>query len=222
MTLSTSEENYIKAIFKLSQRSEGKITTNALAEEFSIKAASVTDMLQRLSEKELVDYQKYKGVSLLSSGEEVARKLVRKHRLWEVFLVEKLNFTWDEVHDVAEQLEHIRSPKLVTELDAFLNYPKYDPHGDPIPDGEGHMQPRRKLKLSEAQLDMEAEIIGVEESEDGFLRYLDKIGLKLGTKIFLKERFEYDGSSVIIIENEREVTLSEKVATNLWVSQVDC
>jgi len=170
----------------------------------------------------LVDYQKYKGVSLLSSGEEVARKLVRKHRLWEVFLVEKLNFTWDEVHDVAEQLEHIRSPKLVTELDAFLNYPKYDPHGDPIPDGEGHMQPRRKLKLSEAQLDMEAEIIGVEESEDGFLRYLDKIGLKLGTKIFLKERFEYDGSSVIIIENEREVTLSEKVATNLWVSQVDC
>ncbi|MBX2846136.1 MAG: metal-dependent transcriptional regulator [Saprospiraceae bacterium] len=218
MELSTSEENYIKAIFKITERTGEKVSTNALAEEFSIKAASVTDMVQRLGEKSLVHYEKYKGVSLLEAGESVAKQLIRKHRLWEVFLVEKLNFSWDEVHEVAEQLEHIRSPKLTSELDAFLNYPKYDPHGDPIPDKEGRIQARIKLNLSKVQKGRIAEVIGVEESEDDFLRFLSRIGVQLGTKLEVLDRFEYDGSVVVQVDDEREVTLSEKVATNLWVT----
>ncbi len=215
--LSVSEENYIKGIFKLSQRIKGNISTNAIAEEFGISAASVTDMLQKLGDKNLLNYEKYKGATLTTNGEEVARKLLRKHRLWEVFLVDKLNFSWDEVHDVAEQMEHIRSDKLVDELDKFLGRPKYDPHGDPIPDEEGKIQPRQKLSLAEMRIGQKGEVVGVEESDDDFLRYLDKIGIRLGSLVEILDTFDYDNSMAILVAGVNEVTVSAKVAENLWL-----
>jgi len=218
MKLTASEENYLKAIYKLFERTKERVTTNALANEFSIRPASVTDMMQRLSEKELIHYKKYKGASLTNTGVVTAKQLLRKHRLWEVFLVEKLNFTWDEVHEVAEQLEHIHSDKLVNELDKYLQHPKYDPHGDPIPDEKGKIQNRKKLSLSEMKVGDQGEVIGVEESNDDFLRYLDKIGITLGTGVTVTDIMEYDSSVQLLINESNQITVSHKVAENLWVS----
>ena len=134
-----SEENYLKTIYHLTIISDSEISTNAIAEKMETKASSVTDMLKKLAEKDLVDYKKYQGVSLTEKGKLSAKMIVRKHRLWEVFLVEKLDFSWDEVHDIAEQLEHIKSEKLINKLDDFLGNPTEDPHGDPIPDKNGKL-----------------------------------------------------------------------------------
>jgi len=218
MGLSASEENYIKAIFKLSERQEGNVSTNALAEFFDIKPASVTDMVQRLADKKHVSYKKYKGVQLTASGKTIAKQLIRKHRLWEVFLVEKLNFSWDEVHVVAEQLEHIDSDQLIVRLDEFLTYPKFDPHGDPIPDEKGKIPARKKVNLLQLKKGDIAYIVGVEESDDEFLRYLNKVGLQLGSAIEVIDRFDYDDSTIIKVEGEREITISGKVGQNLWLS----
>ena len=145
---SQSEENYIKAIYHLSAVSEKGISTNAIAEKLETKASSVTDMIKKLSEKKVVVYKKYHGVHLTEEGSKIAANVIRKHRLWEVFLVDKLNFSWDEVHDVAEQLEHIKSPKLINQLDALLGFPTHDPHGDPIPDKNGNLKTIDKSLLS--------------------------------------------------------------------------
>ncbi|MGB5928452.1 MAG: metal-dependent transcriptional regulator, partial [Cyclobacteriaceae bacterium] len=146
---SLAEENYLKAIYHLSTEDEGNVSTNAISETLNTKPASVSDMLRKLSGKELVSYRKYQGVSLTPSGRKVALQVIRKHRLWEVFLVDKLNFNWDEVHDVAEQLEHIQSPLLIHQLDEFLGHPAYDPHGDPIPDENGGFPEKEQSPLSE-------------------------------------------------------------------------
>ena len=211
-----SEENYLKAIYHLSTFDEAEVSTNAIAEMMDTKASSVTDMLKKLAEKELVYYKKYQGASLTEKGRLMAKMIVRKHRLWEVFLVEKLDFTWDEVHDVAEQLEHIRSEKLIDKLDDFLGHPTEDPHGDPIPDGNGKMIKVDKLLLSEAKENQEVICVGVKDTSAEFLQYLDRQGIALGSKIKIVTIEPFD-LSVIIKIDEKQVIVSDKTATNLYV-----
>lgn len=217
--LSYTEENYLKAIYKISEREEKPVSTNAVSQEMQTTAASVTDMLQRLSQKELIHYEKYRGVTLTDSGERVAKDLLRKHRLWEVFLVEKLAFSWDEVHDLAEQLEHIHSQQLVDRLDQFLGNPKFDPHGDPIPDAEGNIVYRKQIALSGMDEGEAGIVVGVQDSDASFLQFLDRMGLVLGTRLEILEHFPYDHSVKIRQEGGKEMILSEKVSQNLYIKK---
>lgn len=211
-----SEENYLKTIYHLTSATMQEVSTNAIAEKIKTKASSVTDMLKKLAEKDLVFYKKYKGVSLTEKGKLTAKMIVRKHRLWEVFLVEKLDFTWDEVHDVAEQLEHIKSEKLINKLDDFLGNPTEDPHGDPIPDAEGKIIKVEKLLLSELSENQTGICVGVKDTSSEFLKYLDKNQIALGSKIKVLIKEEFDLSLKIKIENS-EMLVSHKIATNLFV-----
>ena len=213
---SLSEENYLKAIFHLERAYKAGVSTNALAEEMETKASSVTDMIKKLSEKKLVNYRKYQGVKLSKSGNKAAVEVIRKHRLWEVFLVEKLNFSWDEVHEVAEQLEHIKSEKLTSELDKFLEFPKRDPHGDPIPDAEGNFSVTNKMLLAEVEKDETAICIGLKDSSADFLRYLDKNGIILGKELKVLEKESFDNSMLIGID-EKELRISKIVSSNLYI-----
>lgn len=214
--MTISEENYIKVIYHLSQVSPKGVNTNAIAGMLDTKASSVTDMLKKLSDKELVSYQKYQGVTLTESGFQSAKMIVRKHRLWEVFLVEKLNFSWDEVHEIAEELEHIKSEALINKLDEFLEFPDFDPHGDPIPNANGEIKKVNKLLLSEAVLNTEYKCVGVKDSSSDFLKYLDKQKIALGSKIKVKEKESFDDTLLVEIDS-RELTLSNKIANNLYV-----
>lgn len=216
---SLTEENYLKTIYSLIHSKGKKPSTNSIAELMETKASSVTDMLKRLNEKQLVDYQKYKAVKLTEEGKKVAISIIRKHRLWEYFLVEKLNFGWDEVHDVAEQLEHIQSVKLTNELDAFLEYPEFDPHGDPIPNSEGKFPNRKNQTLAESSVKNEVIITGVEDHSSNFLNYLTQLNIQLGTKIKVLDRFSFDNSVEIQI-NDTKHTLSEKVTKNLYIKSI--
>tara|TARA_B100000508_G_scaffold141091_1_gene146323 strand:- start:56850 stop:57515 length:666 start_codon:yes stop_codon:yes gene_type:complete len=218
--LTQSEENYIKAIYSLQQKTSSPVGTNDLADRMDTKASSVTDMIKRLSDKKLIQYKKYKGCELTDNGMRTALKLIRKHRLWETFLVEKLNFGWDEVHEIAEQLEHIQSLKLTDQLDKFLNYPKFDPHGDPIPDAEGEIQQREQsFKLNELAMDQSAVVIGVADSSASFLRFLDRHKINLGSSICVKEVYEFDDSREILI-NDELVTLSAAATSKITVQLV--
>ena len=215
--LTQSEENYIKAIYSLQKRTDSSVGTNDLAERMAMKASSVTDMIKRLSDKSLIQYKKYKGCELTDLGFRTALKLIRKHRLWETFLVEKLNFGWDEVHEVAEQLEHIQSSKLTDQLDEFLNFPKFDPHGDPIPDASGEIQYReRSYKLNELKLEDSAVVIGVADSSASFLRFLDRHKINLGSVITIKEVYEFDDSREILIDDDL-VSLSSAATAKITV-----
>lgn len=214
---SYTEENYLKIIYHLSA-ANNPVQTNAIAERMQTKAASVTDMLKKLSEKELVDYIKYQGVTLTEKGKLTAINIVRKHRLWEVFLVEKLNFKWDEVHDVAEELEHIKSTLLVERLDEFLDYPKVDPHGDPIPDKNGNFADLSFVKLSKLKINEKGTITGVSEHSSPFLKHLEKLGLTLGKKILVSEIIDFDGSVELIIDNSK-VNISREVAKHILISK---
>ena len=211
-----SEENYIKVIYHLSLVSPKGINTNAIAGMIESKASSVTDMVKKLAEKELVDYQKYQGVTLTQKGLHAAKMIVRKHRLWEVFLVEKLDFTWDEVHDLAEELEHIKSEKLINRLDEFLGFPKEDPHGDPIPDRYGQMIKVEKQLLSEVGLHKKVMCLGVKDSSPSFLQYLDKHQISLGSEIEIINKEAFD-MSLTILMNGKEILISNKIAGNLFV-----
>ncbi len=215
--LSDTEENYLKAIYKLSEKTEEAVNTNAIAAEMDTSAASVTDMIKRLSEKELLHYEKYKGVKLSKQGVLLATQLIRKHRLWETFLVEKLNFSWDEVHPMAEQLEHIRSEELIERLDAFLGYPKFDPHGDPIPDKEGNFETFHHLALSELKIGEKGVVVGVKDHSPEFLRYLQQLQLVLGAELEITDRFDYDQSVKIKINGMSELLVTYKVCSNLFV-----
>jgi DtxR family Mn-dependent transcriptional regulator len=220
--ISRTEENYLKAIFKICETSEDLASTNAIAQLMNTKAASVTDMIQRLSNKKevkLIHYQKHKGVRLTEEGNKIATNLIRKHRLWETFLVEKLNFSWDEVHEIAEELEHIKAEKLIDRLDDFLGRPKFDPHGDPIPDAAGNFTFRKQILLSELAANEKAVIVGVLDDSPSFLQYLNKLKLVLGTEVKILERFEYDGSNRILLNNEQEQILTNKVCQNLYVKE---
>lgn len=214
--MTQSEENYLKAIYHLEKMSPGFIATNAIAEEMQTKPSSVTDMVKKLSEKGLLQYKKYRGVSLSSTGAKKALSIIRKHRLWETFLVQKLNFTWDEVHEVAEQLEHVESDKLVDQLDLFLSFPKVDPHGDPIPDKNGELVEEHSKVLSKLPVKTSCVCVGVRDSSPSFLKYLDKNGISLGNRIQILEKEEFDNSIHILIE-DRKLHLSHLIASNLYV-----
>jgi DtxR family Mn-dependent transcriptional regulator len=213
-----SEENYLKAIYHLESDSKKGISTNAIAKSLETKASSVTDMVKKLSEKEVVLYIKYQGVTLTEFGKKTAANIVRKHRLWEVFLVEKLNFSWDEVHDVAEQLEHIKSPKLINQLDSFLGFPTHDPHGDPIPDKDGHVNTVDKILLSTLNKDESGVCVGVDDSSSEFLRFLDKKGITIGKKITVLEKEDFDDSLSIQMDNKK-YSISNKIANNLYMKK---
>lgn len=220
MEISQTEENYLKAIFKIAEKEEGRpVNTNAISSEMKTSAASVTDMLNRLSKKELINYEKYRGVSLTELGLRLATHLVRKHRLWEVFLVEKLHFSWDEVHDIAEQLEHIQSDALVERLDDYLGRPQFDPHGDPIPDANGQFTYRKQAPLADLALGEHGVVVGVQDHTPPFLQYLDRLQLGLGAKVELIERFEYDESVKILLNGNTERIVSKKVSQNLFVQK---
>jgi DtxR family Mn-dependent transcriptional regulator len=213
-----SEENYLKAIYHLESDSKKGISTNAIAKSLETKASSVTDMVKKLSEKEVVLYVKYQGVTLTEFGKKTAANIVRKHRLWEVFLVEKLNFSWDEVHDVAEQLEHIKSSKLINQLDALLGFPTHDPHGDPIPDKDGNVKTVEKILLSSFNKDESGVCVGVNDSSSEFLRFLDKKKITLGKKITVLEKEDFDDSLSIEIDGEK-LSISKKIANNLYIKK---
>tara|TARA_R110001592_G_scaffold225644_2_gene481624 strand:- start:1033 stop:1686 length:654 start_codon:yes stop_codon:yes gene_type:complete len=215
---SLSEENYLKAIYHLEIISNKGISTNAIAEKLETKASSVSDMIKKLSEKEVIIYKKYQGVTLTNFGKKTAANIVRKHRLWEVFLVEKLNFSWDEVHDVAEQLEHIKSPKLIHELDAFLGFPTHDPHGDPIPDVDGNLKVLEKSLLATLSKNESGICVGVKDSSAEFLQYLDKKGITLGKQLTVLEKEDFDDSLSIQIDGKK-LSVSNKIATNLYVKK---
>lgn len=216
--MTISEENYIKVIYHLAQVSPKGVSTNAIAGTLDTKASSVTDMLKKLADKNWVSYQKYQGVSLTESGLQKAKMIVRKHRLWEVFLVEKLGFAWDEVHEIAEELEHIQSEALISKLDDFLGFPTVDPHGDPIPNAKGEMVKEERIVLSEAPLHQAYRFIGVKDSSAGFLQYLDKQQIALGATILIQEREDFDASLSVLI-NDKVLSLSQKIAENLFVKQ---
>ncbi|UGU17248.1 metal-dependent transcriptional regulator [Sinomicrobium kalidii] len=217
MTL--SEENYLKAIYHLSRDAREAVSTNAISDVMETKASSVTDMVKKLSEKKLVKYKKYQGVTLTEEGRQYAVSVIRKHRLWEVFLLEKLNFSWDEVHDVAEQLEHIKSDKLIEELDVFLDYPTVDPHGDPIPDKHGNIQPSSKVLLSTLKQNEKGVCVGVKNSSKEFLRYLDKLKISLGDELTVMSKEPFDNSMLIRI-NDTKINVSSLTATNLYVKKM--
>jgi DtxR family Mn-dependent transcriptional regulator len=214
-----SEENYLKTIYHLTNLLDSEVSTNAIAEKMETKASSVTDMLKKLAEKDLVHYKKYQGVSLTENGKLLAKMIVRKHRLWEVFLVEKLDFSWDEVHDIAEQLEHIKSEKLINKLDDFLGNPTEDPHGDPIPDSSGRIIKVEKQLLSELSENQIGLCVGVKDTSSEFLKYLDKQGIALGSSIEFIAKEHFDLSLRIKIDN-KELTISNKIAINLYVRLV--
>lgn len=209
----------MKAIFKLSEKNPKKVSTNNIAAEMETTPASVSDMLKKLAEKGLIHYKKYKGVELTDEGRGIAVRLIRRHRLWEVFLVDKLHFTWDQVHEIAEEMEHIKSPLLTARLEQFLGFPTHDPHGDPIPDAEGNIDYHEEVKLSELAVGDRGVIVNVDDQSTEFLQYLDKIDLNLQKQIEVVEYNEYDNSRTVQVDGKR-VFVSEKVSTNLLVKRL--
>lgn len=214
--MTISEENYIKVIYHLSLVSPKGVNTNAIAGMLDTKASSVTDMMKKLSDKDLVSYQKYQGVTLTDKGFHSAKMIVRKHRLWEVFLVDKLGFSWDEVHEIAEELEHIKSEKLINKLDAFLGFPAADPHGDPIPDAKGVIKKIEKQLLSEVEINSSFHCVGVKDSSTDFLKYLDKQKIALGSVVKVIDKEDFDDTLTVEIDGKR-LTISNKIANNLYV-----
>lgn len=216
MKFSASKENHLKAIFHL-QHEQGIVTTNALAAALQTRAASVTDMLKKLKEQKLLIYERYKGFRLNNEGKKAAIQVIRKHRLWEYFLVKKLQFGWDEVHEIAEELEHISSKKLVDRLDAFLGFPDTDPHGDPIPDSQGRFLQRRQISLSELPLNKVVQVSAIASQTTEMLELLQHKNIRLGTRLEVRKKFPFDNSLEIKIRNRPPVTLSAQVAKNVMV-----
>ena len=213
---SQAEENYLKAIYSLELEHDKGVSTNLIAEKMLTKASSVTDMIRKLSDKSLVDYVKYKGVHLTEEGHSVAVSTIRKHRLWESFLVNKLGFKWDEVHDIAEQLEHIKSESLVNRLDEFLGFPKVDPHGDPIPDKDGYIYKQDQVQLSTLKPTETAQITAVKDSSDDFLRYLNQREIAIGDRLKVESIELFDRSMQLTIEG-KDLSISSQVSKNILV-----
>ncbi len=216
MKYSASKENYLKEIFHL-QSQQNMVTTNALAAALHTKAASVTDMLKKLKTQKLLLYEKYKGFKLNNEGKKAAVQIIRKHRLWEFFLVEKLQFGWDEVHEMAEELEHISSKKLIDRLDSFLDFPKTDPHGDPIPDCNGKFSERRQLALREVPINKIVQVSAITEQTSAMLELLQHKNIRIGTKLEVKKKFPFDNSLELKIKNHLIITISEQVAEKILV-----
>ena len=216
MKYSSSKENYLKAIFHL-QEEDGVVTTNALANELQTRAASVTDMLKKLKTQKLLLYEKYQGFKLSNEGKKVALQIIRKHRLWEYFLVEKLQFGWEEVHEMAEELEHISSKKLIDRLDEFLGFPKTDPHGDPIPDSTGKLAMKQQVSLLDVPLNVSAEVSSISDQSIEMLDLLKHKSISIGTKLEVRKKFAFDNSLELKIKNQPAITISENVAKNVFV-----
>lgn len=219
MLLSQTEENYLKAIYSLAYANSNKVSTTLISEELNTKASSVTDMIQKLADKDLVHYKKYQGVSLTEIGKKIAVEIVRKHRLWEVFLVNKLNYNWDEVHELAEQLEHIKSETLIDKLEAFLEFPTHDPHGDPIPDKNGNVEHHKNMMLSSIEIGNSCVVIGIKDSSDPFLKFLDKLQIQLGSvlKVVSKEPFD---NSMLVETATGSISISNQISKNLFVKKL--
>jgi DtxR family Mn-dependent transcriptional regulator len=212
-----AEENYLKSIYHLSMGA-GNVSTNQIAASLNTKASSVTDMLKKLADKALINYTRYQGVSLTPPGEKIAISIIRKHRLWEYFLVEKLNFKWDQVHDMAEEMEHISSEELIDRLDKFMDYPQHDPHGEPIPDSNGRFKTPEFKPISALAVNSSGIISGVRDHTPSFLQYLEKQQLTIGKKIAITEIIAFDHSVVLQIDNNKEVHISREVANNLLIT----
>ncbi len=217
LNYSTSEENYIKAIFHLQQQ-DGMVTTNELAAELNTKPASVTDMMKKLKVKKLLNYQPYQGFRLTQEGNKVALIIIRRHRLWEFFLAEKLKFTWDEVHEVAEHLEHVSNEKLINKLDEFLGFPRVDPHGDPIPDANGKIEISKKICLIDLPLNNTAIVSNVSDQSSEILELLEHKNINLGTRLEIKKKFEFDNSLEVRIGRQPAFTISRQLAENIFVT----
>ena len=219
--ITITEENYLKAIYNLNLDRDGKeLGTNELANHLGNSPATVSSMLKKLKEKEFIDYEKYGSISLLKKGEKEAFTVIRKHRLWETFLVEKMEFTWDEIHEVAEQLEHIKSKKLVDQLDKLLGYPEYDPHGDPIPKANGVINGMHKTTLSQESIGKSLKIVGVKNDSSAFLQHITQLGLIINNKVMIRTIHEFDGSLDVEINGTAQM-ISQKIAENVFVESVD-
>lgn len=218
MRTTRAEENYLKAIYRLSKSTDKKILPNAIAELVNVNPASVVDMIKKLVKKNLIFYSRNEGAILTKEGGEIALRIVRSHRLWEVFLVEKLGFSWGEIHDVAEQLEHIKHPDLVDKLEQFLDFPSFDPHGDPIPNKKGDYPVRKKIFLSNVELGVDCSVISVSDDNANFLNYLEKLSIKIGSKIKVIEKNSFDDSLSIQIESNAPIFVSRKFADSLYVN----
>lgn len=217
MPHSFTEENYLKAIYKLQEANGEVVSTTTLAQVMGVHSPSVTDMLKRMATKKLVIYQKSRGFKLTEKGKQVAIGIIRKHRLWEVFLVNKLGFGWDEVHNIAEELEHIQSDALIERLDVYLGHPKADPHGDPIPDAKGVLPKSKSVLLSALPANSHVKFTGVTDHSSSFLNYLDKVGISLGDPIKIKNIEEFDQTYTLELKGRKEIIVSHKVANSLLV-----
>jgi DtxR family Mn-dependent transcriptional regulator len=220
MQLSNSEENYLKVIYKLEGGGLPSVTTGAVAAAFGIQAPSVTDMIKKLAEKKMLVYEKSKGVQLTSLGKKMALIVIRRHRIWETFLVQTLAFGWEQVHELAEQLEHVSSDLLTNKLDEFLGYPKYDPHGDPIPDVHGRIISSKAILLNQGEIGVAYKLLGIREDSPEFLKYLDKLNLKLGSEIEIKSKESFDHSLQIRIDKKHNFTITPKAASLLNVVKI--
>lgn len=218
--LSFTEENYLKAIYHLSDGGEETVNTNALSDSMKTTPASTNDMVKRLAQKKLINHQKYKGTSLLPSGKSIALKIIRKHRLWEVFLVEKLDFKWDEVHEIAEQLEHIDSPMLIQRLDKYLGHPSIDPHGDPIPNEAGEVKEIIRAPVSDLAVGTHGIIVAVSNDDSSLLKHLDSIGIRLGSKVTIIDRMDFDHSVSLKIDEQNNQFISSIIAQNLMITVI--
>ncbi len=219
MKFSHSEENYLKAIFHLEKLQQEEVSTNAIAEQLDTKPSSVTDMVQKLADKEMLTYVKYKGTSLTDAGRKKALSVIRKHRLWETFLVQKLDFSWEQVHEIAEQLEHIKSEELINRLDAFLDYPTVDPHGDPIPDEEGNFKKTAKKLLKDMEVSEQGICVGVKNSESTFLTYLNKKNIAIGSEIKVLTKEDFDESLQILVAGD-SFFVSKQISENLYIQTI--
>lgn len=217
LNLTISEENYIKTIFHL-QQEDDKVTTNDLAAGMNTRPASVTDMMKKLRAKKLVHYQPYRGFRLTVEGERTALAIIRRHRLWEYFLSEKLKFSWDEVHTIAEELEHVSSNTLIDKLDAFLGFPRFDPHGDPIPDSKGRIEKIHQSALSIIPLNQQAVVCHISDQSSSMLEMMKHKNIKIGTRLEVKKKFEFDHSLEIKIRNQSPFNISERVAKKIFVT----
>lgn len=217
--MTITEENYLKAICKLSEAEPATgVSTNRIAGALATRPASVTDMLRRLADKGLLNYEKYRGVQLTDEGRRLALLTIRRHRLWEVFLVQQLGFNWDEVHEVAEELEHVQSPLLMRRLDAFLGHPALDPHGDPIPAEDGAMRRPAHRLLADLCAGERGTLTAVKNTSGPFLQYLDKVGLQLGALVEVLDKVAFDHSLELRVNRERTALVSAEVSRNLFVT----
>ena len=218
LNFSASEENYLKTIYHLQTRDDN-VSTNELAEKLNARPASITDMMKKLKNRRLVNYQRYQGFRLTPEGKKIALGIIRRHRVWEYFLSEKLKFSWDEVHEVAEQLEHVSSKKLIDKLDEFLEFPKFDPHGDPIPDTNGKIEAGKQVCLTELHANKTARISHITDQSALLLEQLQQQHITIGASVMVKKKFSFDNSLEIKLDNKHVLTISDQLAKNIFVKK---